>query len=263
MARQAGTSTRRRSGLNWSSGCPVSPLYLINTRGLHVSALMRCKFILARKIRDKIDAISPKGTQQCISGSPLCSRSQARGLVRDRLCLPGTACIKENDATAGAGSRLNIFWAPMPCRPLTARTTVRKSNALKFSTALPEVQVLGAQRGASSGIVLAADCDGQIFSRLRGATRRWPPTCRRIQRRAILPTVPTLRRSGRSANYGNVQATARGFSSLSRKASMGKTCAGSCWTGSGAVAKIEGNSLDDQTIQAEALPTTRSLPTPA
>jgi len=31
--------------------------YLINTRGLHVSALMRCKFILARKIRDKIDSI--------------------------------------------------------------------------------------------------------------------------------------------------------------------------------------------------------------
>ena len=31
--------------------------YLINSRGLHVSALMRCKFILARKIRDKIDSI--------------------------------------------------------------------------------------------------------------------------------------------------------------------------------------------------------------
>ena len=34
--------------------------YLINTRGLHVSALMRCKFILARKIREKIDAIRLK-----------------------------------------------------------------------------------------------------------------------------------------------------------------------------------------------------------
>ena len=31
--------------------------HLINTRGLHVSALMRCKFILARKIRDKLNAI--------------------------------------------------------------------------------------------------------------------------------------------------------------------------------------------------------------
>lgn len=30
---------------------------LINTRGLHVSALMRCKFILARKVRDKLNAI--------------------------------------------------------------------------------------------------------------------------------------------------------------------------------------------------------------
>ena len=31
--------------------------YLINTRDLHVTGLMRCKFILARRIRDKIDAI--------------------------------------------------------------------------------------------------------------------------------------------------------------------------------------------------------------
>ena len=31
--------------------------HLINFRGLHVSALMRCKFILARKIRDKLNAI--------------------------------------------------------------------------------------------------------------------------------------------------------------------------------------------------------------
>ena len=34
--------------------------HLLNTRGLHVSALMRCKFILARKIRDKIDAFRLK-----------------------------------------------------------------------------------------------------------------------------------------------------------------------------------------------------------
>ena len=34
--------------------------HLINTRGLHVSALMRCKFILARKILDKIDAFRLK-----------------------------------------------------------------------------------------------------------------------------------------------------------------------------------------------------------
>ena len=40
--------------VKWLSGLAT---HLINTRGLHVSALMRCKFILARKIRDKIDAI--------------------------------------------------------------------------------------------------------------------------------------------------------------------------------------------------------------
>ena len=31
--------------------------YLINVRNLHIAALMRCKFILARKIRDKVDEI--------------------------------------------------------------------------------------------------------------------------------------------------------------------------------------------------------------
>ena len=44
---------------------------------------------------------------------------------------------------------------------------------------------------------------------------------------------------------------------------MGATCGDSCWTASGVVAKIEGHSLDGLRIRAEALPTTRSLPTPA
>ena len=38
----------------WLSGLTT---YLLNTRQLHIAALMRCKFILARKIRDKIDEI--------------------------------------------------------------------------------------------------------------------------------------------------------------------------------------------------------------
>ena len=38
----------------------VLTTYLVNSRGLHVSALMRCKFILARKIRDKIDSFRLK-----------------------------------------------------------------------------------------------------------------------------------------------------------------------------------------------------------
>ena len=40
--------------VKWLSGLAT---YLINTRRLHVSALMRCKFILARKIHDKLNAI--------------------------------------------------------------------------------------------------------------------------------------------------------------------------------------------------------------
>ena len=40
--------------LNWLSDLVT---HLLNARGLHITALMRCKFILARKIRDKISAI--------------------------------------------------------------------------------------------------------------------------------------------------------------------------------------------------------------
>ena len=40
--------------VKWLSGLTT---HLINFRSLHVSALMRCKFLLARRIRDKIDSI--------------------------------------------------------------------------------------------------------------------------------------------------------------------------------------------------------------
>ena len=40
--------------LKWLSALTT---YLLNTRQLHIAALMRCKFILARRIRDKIDEI--------------------------------------------------------------------------------------------------------------------------------------------------------------------------------------------------------------
>ena len=37
--------------------------YLLNTRNLHIAALMRCKFILARRIGDKIDQLRQAGAQ--------------------------------------------------------------------------------------------------------------------------------------------------------------------------------------------------------
>ncbi len=43
--------------VKWLSGLTT---YLINTRGLHISSLIRCKFILARKICAKLDAIRRK-----------------------------------------------------------------------------------------------------------------------------------------------------------------------------------------------------------
>lgn len=81
---------------------------LINVRALHIATLMRCKFILARKIRDKISAIrrqerksvyqqrlfAPEASSKDTSTTPSPSR-------------PG--CIGISGATGGAGSHTSIF----------------------------------------------------------------------------------------------------------------------------------------------------------
>ena len=69
--------------------------HLMRTRGMHISALMRCKFILARKIRDKIDNIRQEERRQifekCLFGpeaKPTVSFDTAfrfqEGIYRDR-----------------------------------------------------------------------------------------------------------------------------------------------------------------------------------
>ena len=45
--------------------------HLLNTRGMTIAALMRCKFLLAKKTDNKIAGHSPKATKQRLSAVPL------------------------------------------------------------------------------------------------------------------------------------------------------------------------------------------------
>ena len=232
--------------VKWLSGLTT---YLLNTRSLHISALMRCKFILARKIRDKINSI----------------RLQERNSVyQSRLF------------AAGAKSEVSFETA------FVFRDSMYQGERRYRGHWQPSKHFLGAHAvpafdGAEDGeeIQCAQTLDGlpQVKFWVRNVARHrasfWLPTATdrfypdfvaqledgRLlvveYKGAILPTVPTLRRSGQSANCGNAQATARGSSSLSSGTSMEKTCANSCWMVSGLVEKIEGDGWDEQTSLIE------------
>ena len=45
-------------------------LYLTNGRGMHITALTRCKFMLARIIRGKIDRFRTKRKKTCLPTLP-------------------------------------------------------------------------------------------------------------------------------------------------------------------------------------------------
>ena len=211
--------------VKWLSGLAT---YLINSRGLHVSALMRCKFILARKIRDKLDAIRLK---------------ERNSVYQSRLF--------------GAGAKPEVsFETTFVFRDGMYQGERRYCGRWQPTKHFLGTHAVPAFDGADDGeeIQCARTLDGlpQVKFWVRNVARHrdsfWLPTatdkfipilwrnskmaaCWSSNTKArILPTVPTLRRSGQSANCGNAQATARGYSSLLRKASMGGICDNSCWT---------------------------------
>ena len=83
--------------------------HLLNTRGLHIAALMRCKFILARKIRDKIAVpFAGKNGRASINSvfSPLRQKSKCL------LTMPSHSrlgCIETSGATGGTGNHGSTF----------------------------------------------------------------------------------------------------------------------------------------------------------
>ena len=63
--------------------------HLIKGRGTHVAALMRCKFILARKVREKARRHSPAGTRRRLPAVSVRAGSKGRRVVRPSLRLQG------------------------------------------------------------------------------------------------------------------------------------------------------------------------------
>ena len=59
---------RQNDLLSWLSHLVT---HLIMTRGMHIAALMRCKFILARKVREKITAFRQQERNGVLSTPPV------------------------------------------------------------------------------------------------------------------------------------------------------------------------------------------------
>ena len=157
--------------------------HLIDARGLHISALMRGKFLLARKIRDKIEGHPPDGARDRLPALPLRPGGQGRGLVRPRFHLPDTTCTAISAVIGVAGNRESTFWGPTACRPSTAWRTARRFRCAQAIDSLPGLRVLDSQRGARSGFVLAAHRDRAVLPGLRGTAPRRTPSRRRVQGR--------------------------------------------------------------------------------
>ena len=83
--------------------------HLLNTRGMTIAALMRCKFLLAKKIENKIAAIRQKERSSVYQQYLLVPEGQYNGLVRRCLRICGTTCIGISDTIADAGNRASTF----------------------------------------------------------------------------------------------------------------------------------------------------------
>ena len=93
--------------------------YLLNARGMPLAALMRCKFLLASKIKNKIKAIRQQETKQRLPTAPLGARCQRDGLIRPCLHLHGRhvpgptslpRALETEEALSGTGQRARFRW---------------------------------------------------------------------------------------------------------------------------------------------------------
>ena len=154
--------------------------HLIDVRGMHISALMRGKFLLARKIRNKIEAI----------------RRKERETVYQRYLFTPEARIEVSFEHAFTfrkdmyrdQRRYRGRWRPR--RHFLGADRVPAFDGVEDGEEFPVrsghrqpagAPVLDSQRSARSGFFFAADRDGSVLSRLCRATRRRAPSRRRIQ----------------------------------------------------------------------------------
>ena len=91
--------------LNWLSNLIG---HLLKARGLPLAALMRCKFILARKIRDKISTIRRQERKSAYQ-QRLFSPRQKSKYPSTTLSHSRPGCIRTSGVTEDVGSRESIF----------------------------------------------------------------------------------------------------------------------------------------------------------
>ena len=119
--------------VGWLSGVVN---HLTVSRGLRVAALMRCKFILARKVKEKIAAIRRKEREgvyrRHLFASARCPKSRSIMPSHSRKACTGTGAAIE-----APGGRASTFSAATVFRPSTAWKAARSSPAPRSLTRCP------------------------------------------------------------------------------------------------------------------------------
>ena len=104
--------------------------HLLNARGMRISALMRCKFMLARKIQEKINAIRLLERRN-VYQSYLFAPESSVSVSFDTASRFRAACTRIKSVTVGAGNSESTFWVQISFQPLTAPMMVRRSSVLR------------------------------------------------------------------------------------------------------------------------------------
>ena len=155
--------------------------HLVDIRGLHVAALMRGKFLLARKIRNEIAAIRGKESkavyQQHLFDSGAKSEVSFDTAFRFR-----DGIFRDRPRYRGRWRPQKHFLDYVPA--FDGAEDGEETQCAKALESLREGAILAPQRCARSGLVLAAHRSWQVLPGFRRAAGRRAPARRRIQRRA-------------------------------------------------------------------------------
>ena len=153
--------------------------HLIDDRNMHMAALMRCKFILARKIRSKIAAIR---------------QQERKNVYKQYLFAPEAgvevsfdSAFKFQDRMYWDAKRYRGPWKPLKhfleyVPAFDGAPDGEEFQCAQALDSLEEVTLLVAERCATSGFVLAPHCDRQVLPGLRRAVEGRSTARRGIQR---------------------------------------------------------------------------------
>ena len=144
--------------------------HLVDARGMHVSALMRGKFLLARKVRDRIEDVRRK-EREAVYQRRLFAPEARVGVSFDHAFAFRPGMYRDQRRYRGRWKPRKHF---LGADRVPAFDGVEDGEELRCAQAidsLPGIPVLDTQRGPPSGFVLAADRCGSLLPRLRGPAR--------------------------------------------------------------------------------------------